>query len=168
MTNTAASRKLRSSSLLQPNLSSRGSTPYLQGKRNAKYLGFHHGKVQPLWPRANGEAERLVLNLEKCVQTAVVEGKSWKQGLCKFLRQYRTTPHTTTNVSPSEALNGRKLKTTLPEVSPAPARHQTFQETRKTMAERDAEQKSKIKTYADSKLGKKPSDVKPGDTMLVR
>ena len=36
------------------------------------------------------------------------------------------------------------------------------------MAERDAEQKSKIKVYADSKLGTKPSDIKPGDTVLVR
>ena len=134
----------------------------------AKYLGFHHRKVQPLWPRANGEAERFMPNREKCVRTAVVEGKNWKQELYKFLRQYHATPHTTTNVSPNEALNGRKLKTTLPEVSPAPARQNTLQETRKTMAERDAEQKSKIKAYADSKLGTKPSDIKPGDTVLVR
>ena len=107
-------------------------------------------------------------NLEKCVRTAVVEGKTWKQELYKFLRQYRATPHTITNVSPNEALNGRKLKTTLPEVSPASTRQNTLQETRKTMAERDAEQKSKIKAYAYSKLGTKPSDIKPGDTVLVR
>ena len=107
-------------------------------------------------------------NLEKCVLTAVVEGKNWKQELYKFFRQYRATPHTTTNVSPSEALNDRKLKITLPEVSPAQARQLTLQETRKTMAERDAEQKSKIKAYADLKLGIKPSDIKPGDTVLVR
>ena len=174
MTNTAASRKLRSSSLHQPNLSSifarqgipdelkTDNGPPFNGvefSNFAKYLGFHHRKVQPLWPRANGEAERFMPNLEKCVRTAVVEGKNWKQELYKFLRQYRATPHTTTNVSPNEALNGRKLKTTLPEVSPAPARKNTLQETRKTMAERDAEQKSKIKAYAD---------IKPGDTVLVR
>lgn len=34
--------------------------------------------------------------------------------------------------------------------------------------QRDTEQKSKIKAYADLKLGVKPSDVKPGDTVLVR
>jgi len=107
-------------------------------------------------------------NLEKCVRTAVVEDKNWKQELYEFLRQYRATPHMTTNVSPSEALNGRKLKITLPEVSPTPARKHTLQETRKTMAERDAEQKSKIKAYADSKLNTKPSNIKPGDTVLVR
>ena len=36
------------------------------------------------------------------------------------------------------------------------------------MAERDAEQKSKIKAYADSKLGTKSSGIKPGGTVLVR
>ena len=29
------------------------------------------------------------------------------------------------------------------------------------MAERDAEQKSKVKAYANTKLGTKPSDIKP-------
>ena len=115
----------------------------------AKNLGFHHRKVQPLWPRANGEAERFMQNLGKCVRTAILEDKNWKQELYKFLRQYRATSHTTTNVSPNEALNGRKLKTNLPEVSPASARQNTLQDTRKTMGERDAEQKSKIKAYAD-------------------
>ena len=50
-----------------------------------------------------------------------------------------------TNVSPSEAMNGSKLQTTLPEVSPALARQQTLKETQTIKAERDAEQKSKIK-----------------------
>ena len=36
------------------------------------------------------------------------------------------------------------------------------------MAERETEQKSKIKAYADSKLGTKPSKLKPGDTVLLR
>ena len=52
----------------------------------AKHLGFHYRKVQPLWLRANGEAEHFIPNLGKCVRTAVVEGKNWKQELYKFLR----------------------------------------------------------------------------------
>ena len=108
----------------------------------AKYVGFRHRKVQALWRRANGEAERFMPNLEKCVRTAVFEGKNWKQELYKFLRQYRATPHTTTNVSPNEALEGRKLKTTLPEVSSASARQNTLQEARETMAEREMQNRS--------------------------
>ena len=145
--------------------------PPFQGdefKNFARYLGFYHRKVQPVWPRANGEAERFMPNLEKCVLTAVVENKNWKQELYIFLRQYRATPHTTTNVSPCEALNGRKLKTTLPEiVSTQPEQH-TPQELHKRLTERDAEQKEKIKAYADKKLRVRPSDIKPGDTVLVR
>ena len=45
----------------------------------AKYLGLRHRKVQPLWPRANGKAEGFIPNFERCVLTAVVEGKNWKQ-----------------------------------------------------------------------------------------
>ena len=85
-------------------------------KTFADYLGFKHRRITPCWPRANGEAERLVQTLEKSIRITHLEGKNWKQELYKFLRQYRATPHSTTSVSPSEALNNRKLKTTIPEL----------------------------------------------------
>lgn len=81
-----------------------------------KNLGFKHRRITPYWPRANGEAERLVQTLEKSIRIAHLEGKNWKQELYKFLRQYRATPHSTTSVSPCEALYNRKLKTTIPEL----------------------------------------------------
>ena len=34
-------------------------------KNFADYVGFKHRKITPLWPKANGEAERLVQTLEK-------------------------------------------------------------------------------------------------------
>ena len=136
-------------------------------KNFAEHLGFQHRKITPLWPRANGEAERFMMTLEKCVRTATIEHKNWKQELNKFLRQYRATPHSTTGISPCEALNQRKLKTTLPEVTP-PVRQQTIAETQKNLAERDAEQKKKIKACADQKLGVRESNIKLGDTVLVK
>ena len=69
----------------------------------ASYLGFEHRKITPYWPQANGEVERFMRTIEK----AHIEKKNWKQVLYQFLRQYRATPHSTTNVSPSEALNNR-------------------------------------------------------------
>ena len=77
------------------------------------HLGFTHRRITPVWPRANGEAERLTRTLEKAIRTPVIEGKNWRQELFTFLRQYRATPHSTTGKSPSELLNGRKLKSTL-------------------------------------------------------
>ena len=52
----------------------------------ANYLGFHHRRVTPLWPRANGEAERMMRNLNKVIQTSHVDGKHWKQNLNEYLR----------------------------------------------------------------------------------
>lgn len=110
-------------------------------KTFAEHLGFQHRKITPLWPRANGEAERFMTTLEKCIRAATVEHKNWKQELNKFLQQYGVTPHSSTGISPCEALHQRKLKTTLPEfASSAPARQQIVPETQ-NLAERDAEQK---------------------------
>ena len=83
----------------------------------AAHMGFKHRKVTPYWPRANGEAERFMRNLGKVVKAASSEGKPWKQELNKFLRNYRATPHTITNMSPSAALFGREMKMKLPALS---------------------------------------------------
>ena len=77
------------------------------------------------------------------------------------------TPHSTTGISPCEALNQRKLKTTLPEVMPLVCQ-QTIVETQKNLAERDAEQKKKIKAYADQNLGVRENNIKLGDTVLIK
>lgn len=43
-------------------------------------------------------------------------GWDWKEELDKFLVMYRNTPHTTTDVSPSQLLIGRKLRTKPPKL----------------------------------------------------
>ena len=68
----------------------------------ANSLGFEHRKVTPYWPEANGEVERFMRTLEKAIRTAHLEKKNWKQEMNVFLRQYRATPHSTTDISPSE------------------------------------------------------------------
>ena len=40
----------------------------------ADYLGFKHRKITPIWPKENGEAERLVQTLEKNIRIAHIEG----------------------------------------------------------------------------------------------
>ena len=70
--------------------------PPFNGQDFAKFadvLGFKHRKVTPLWPRANGEVERFVKTMKKCVKAAKSEGKNWRKEMQEFLRNYRTTPH---------------------------------------------------------------------------
>ena len=68
---------------------------------HSNVLGFKHRKVTPLWPRANGEVERFVKTLKKCVKAAKSDGKNWRKEMQAFLRNYCTSPHATTGVAPS-------------------------------------------------------------------
>ena len=63
--------------------------PPFNGEEFAKFahaLGFKYRKVTPLWPRANGEVERFVKTLKKCLKAAKVEGRNWRKELQAILR----------------------------------------------------------------------------------
>ena len=79
----------------------------------AKDLGFHHQRITPYWSEANAVAERFMKTIGKVCKCAHVDGKSWKQELYRFLRNYRATPHTSTGQAPATVLNSVPLKTKL-------------------------------------------------------
>ena len=142
----------------------------LEFKNFADYLGFKHRTITPYWPKENGEAGRLVQTLSKSIEIVHLEGKNWKQELYKFLRQYRATPHSTTNVSPSEALNNRKLKITIPEPPLIRFKQQNFmsQHASANLAKRDAMKKQKMKIYADHKANAQDRNITPRDIVHMR
>jgi hypothetical protein len=74
---------------LRPNNSSAGLTPV------------------PLWPSGNGEIERQNRSLLKRMKIANAERKTWETELQTYLKMYRSTPHSTTGVSPAELLFGQ-------------------------------------------------------------
>jgi len=127
-----------------------------------KHSGFIHRKITPYWPQANGEAERFMRTLQKCIRAAIIEKSNWKQAMNQFLLNYRATPHSTTKISPSESLNNRKIKTMLPEMQSAAKTNQ------KAIAECDAWQKERIKSCADNSRSAKENCIKPGDTVLLK
>ena len=61
----------------------------LELKNFAEHLEFQHRKITPLWPRANGEAERFMMTLEKCVRTATIEHKNWNKSSTNFYGSIR-------------------------------------------------------------------------------
>ena len=128
-----------------------------------KALGIEHDPVTPYWPQANGEVERFNQPLEKTLQAAEVEGKIWRQELNRFLLKYRTTPHCTTKVAPSELLFNRKIRGKLPSIEKKLVlnRHREA---------RENEKKSQAyhKSYADNRRNAKESSIKVGDTVLVK
>lgn len=45
-------------------------------KQFAEQLGFKHRRITPLWPKANGEAERFMRTLGKVIRTAQIESNT--------------------------------------------------------------------------------------------
>ena len=77
-----------------------------------------------------------------------------------FLIMYRSTPHSTTGVSPAELLFGRKIKTTLPQLQQFTSEDE--------VRDRDSEGKEKGKMYADCKRNACENDIQKGDKVLLR
>ena len=121
---------------------------------------IEHRKITPLWPQANGEVERQNKSLLKRMKIAHAEGKEWKKEIRKFLVACRSTPHTTTGVSPGELLFGRKMRTKVPELK--------GESSESEMRDGDGEMKAKAKEYADKKRNAQESDLAPGEQVLVR
>ena len=120
---------------------------------------FKHRKVTPLWPRANGEVERFVKALNKCIKAAKVEEKNWREKLQAILRNYRTTPHATTGVGPVVLFLRRPVRNRLPQASHIDP---------EIVRQRDFSQKLKIKVHADNKAYMKPCNIFPGETVPVK
>jgi len=69
-----------------------------------------HQKGIPYWPQSNGDVERMNETLLKIIRIAHIGKRDWKVELNNFLFQYRVTTQTTTGLTPSERLMGRKLR----------------------------------------------------------
>ncbi|CAL9697210.1 unnamed protein product [Knipowitschia caucasica] len=129
----------------------------------ADYLGFHHRKITPLWQGPNATAERFMRTLGKALRVAETKGVPWKQQLNIFLREYRSTPHSTTASSPYEVLFQRKMYTNIPSIS-ITAKQSSDADVRT----RDNKAKSKMKDNADLKRHATPHSLTLGDTVLHR
>ena len=127
-------------------------------------LGIKHKKMIPLWPRANGEVERQNKSLLKAMCAAQAEGEPWQQELQKYLLAYRSTPHTTTGVSPAELLYGRKIRTKMPEFE-GDEEEERSSTTDQQARDQDAEKKRRGAETANKRAAE--SDVAEGDKMLL-
>ena len=141
--------------------------PPFNGQAFAEYAGqcgFRHRKITPLWPEANGAAEKVVQTLKNTIRAFVAEGTNWKSKLPTFLRTFRATPHSATGVSPFEALNGRKMNIGLPSSPqpPIPIPVQT------RVVHNDKLSKIKMTDYANTKRRTASSNLKCGDYVLVK
>lgn len=140
--------------------------PQFKSKLFKDYLTdncIKHRAVTPLHPAANGEVERQNRSLMKRIRIAQAESKDWKKEIRKYLFAYRTTPHSTTGVSPAELMFRRKLRTKLLQVENL--QENVFDE---EMRDKDVYSKYRNKLYVDEKRGAVDCDLEPGDSVLLK
>ena len=120
-----------------------------------------HRTSTPLWPQANGKVERQNRSLLKTLKIAKTERKNLWTELRKFLTAYRTTPHSTTGVTPAKLLFNREVRSKVPELRKSGC---TDSEAR----DKDAEMKKSTSDYADKKRRAQESDLEIGDQVLLK
>ncbi|KAK7088509.1 hypothetical protein V1264_022420 [Littorina saxatilis] len=123
----------------------------------AQEFDFKHQTSSPAFPQANGEAESGVKIAKKILQ---------QESLDVAPLNYRATAHSSTGVSPAQALMGRQLKTKLPvlpeNLRPVAVNDGMFREA-------DADYKHKYKQQYDRRHGVVPlAPLKPGDPVLMK
>ena len=126
--------------------------------------GVRHHRTTPLYPEANGATERCNKGLNKAIRAALAEGKHWTAAVDEYLAAYRRTPHTSTGAAPAELLFGRQLIDSIPSLHQG----QPVDNSRATIAGKDASAKRKMKEYADLKRRASKHNIRAGDTVLRR
>ena len=125
--------------------------------------GVNHKCITPLWPQANGQAERFMPSLTKIAKTAILERKDWKIETYKFLAAYRNTPHPSTKVAPSDMMFNRKVRYTIPDID----RTINVDEIN-TKAERNNRlSKLRSKDYFDKRCNTNDMTLDIGDRVIV-
>ena len=82
--------------------------------RYLRTLDNSYNTATPKWLQSNAEVERFNQPLGHALTAATVEERKWQKELSQFLLQYRTTPHATTKISPSELLFNHVVNGKLP------------------------------------------------------
>ena len=129
----------------------------------ARNMGFKHHRVTPEDPQSNGFAESFVKVMVKFVHTTLAEGKNPKRELQNYLLHYRATPHSSTGISPAEALFSCKLRTRIPQIS-----NHSDSSVQKQMGVHHDKKEDQQKKYFDKGHRATQKTVKPGDKILVQ
>jgi hypothetical protein len=88
-----------------------------------KQNGIKHIKCSPYHPSSNGLAERFVQTFKQAMKAEKSDQMPVDRKMAEFLLGYRSTPHATTNQSPSSLFLKREIRTRLDLLKPCCSDH---------------------------------------------
>ena len=116
--------------------------------------GIRHVCSAPFHPSTNGLAENMVKTFKSALRH--LKGEEVSIAIDRFLFKYRLTPHTTTGLSPSELLLGRRVRSVFDLLRPS-----------ETVQQRVFRQQQKQKTQRDPK-SPRLVELAPDDPVRIR
>ncbi|PFX31744.1 hypothetical protein AWC38_SpisGene3418 [Stylophora pistillata] len=132
-----------------------------QETRTKPHHIINRSEMNSLPLETNGEVERQNRSFLKALKIAKAEKKNIWTEMRKFLTGYRTTPHTSTGVTPAKLLFNREIRSKIPELGNS---RYSDSEAR----DKDAEMKQERTDYADGKRRARESELEPGDLVLLK
>ena len=88
-----------------------------------KQNGIRHTRCAPYHPSSNGAVERFNQTFKQALRASEKDGRTLSHRLADFLLTYRSTPHATTNRTPSSLFLGREVRTRFSLIRPDVAKH---------------------------------------------
>ena len=128
----------------------------------AKEMGFHHKRITPRHPKAQGQVEGFNKLMNKTLMIANTEGLDIHEATYDMLQAYRDTPHPATKETPYRLITNREIRTKLEQFTVETPPNDT--ETRKA----DARYKSRIKEYHDKRHKAKEQTITKGMAVIIR
>lgn len=92
--------------------------------------GVKHIRSSPYHPATNGLAECFIKTMKQSLKISVKKGLTLSHRLIDFLLKYRSSPHTTTGVTPSLLLHKREMRTRFDLLKPNSKAHVAEKQTR--------------------------------------
>ena len=129
-------------------------------------LGIKHCRTAFYHPQSNGQVELFIRVLKEGLRAAKYSGKPIDQALLSILASYRSTPHSTTGVSPSELLIGRTIRTPLNSLALTPVKRKVS--FNPVVEERVFDKQEKCRQYTDKKRRAKSRSFSPGTYVRIK
>ena len=129
-----------------------------------RHNGFKHRRVTPLWPQANGEAERFMASLGKVLRNAKAASIDKHVALREFMRAYHETPHSSTKVAPAMLMFGFSNSSGIPSLEA----NLDLNELHRAAKENDKVAKATSKTNYDKRMGAREHALVVGMKVWVK